>query len=135
MNKKLLVIIALIVIVLGFTAFSQMKGEVYIDVWAEKIPNTSDMYFICELHHSDGSIIDTSLGHLDFELLDANQSGIGAEGVMPVHGKLISRLSGEWENVRVHYDGGYIFRPYDYSGSLTIQNSTNLTDDDINCGF
>lgn len=131
MNKKHLIIIALIIIVFGFFAFDQLKEEVYLDVWAEKIPDTSEMYFICELHNSKGEIIDTSLGHLDYEVLDANGSGIGSEGAMFFHGKMITRVDGEWENVHVRYDGGYIFRPYEYSGSLTVKNSTNLTDDDI----
>ena len=75
------------------------------------------------------------MGKLNINLEDRDGNGIGTVDAPLDHGRLISRINGEYEKVNVEYDGGYIFKPCKYSNDLKILNSTNLTDDDITCGF
>ena len=129
------IIIFIIVLIIGFAAFSLLKEEVQLNVWAEKILNTEDCYLVCEILNSNGEPIDTALGKLNINLEDHDGNGIGTVDAPLDHGKLISRINGGYEKVNVEYDGGYIFKPCRYSNDLKIMNSTELGDDNITCGF
>lgn len=134
-NMKWKILTLIIAIIIAFAAFSMVKEQVHLNVWAEKIPDTEDIYLVCEICHPNNETIDTAMGKLNINLEDRDGNGIGTVDAPLDHGRLISRINGEYEKVNVEYDGGYIFKPCKYSNDLKILNSTNLTDDDITCGF
>ena len=134
-RKKLLIIILVIIIIIAIISFNILKSDVNLDVHGEKISNTSEIYIICKIQDNSGNIVDTSIGMLSIErqFKTDNENAMGSvEEYPPIkNGISIIRENDEPSIVNVHYDGGYFYNPCDYSGELLIENSTDLTDENI----
>ena len=137
-SKKILIITLIaILMIVGFTGITFSKDVVHLDIHAEKISNTSDIYLITKVFDENDSIVDHNLGKLTIELYDANGcTGVIMEDIPIEHGMNVLRQyhSGESRYV-VRYDGGYLYNPTNISGSLKICPSTNLTDDNLTSSF
>ena len=135
-SKKLLIIAAAIVIVAGLALVSCMKEDVKLDVHAEYINNTTEIYLVTKILDSNGSIVDTNFGKLTIEIQDKyGCTGVIYEEIPIEHGINVLRDYGGNEIINVHYDGGYFYNPCDYSGELIIKQSTNLSDEDLTSYF
>ena len=135
-NKKFLIILLAIIIIIAILSFNFLKSDVNLDVNGERISNTSDVYIICKILDNDGNVVDTSIGTLSigfqFESEDGNAMGEAILEPLPLkNGISIIRETDPSSTVNLHYDGGYFYNPSEYSGELIIKNSTNLTDDDL----
>ena len=130
-DKKFLIILLAAIIIMGFLTFSITKPEVSLDLSAQHIPGTSEIYLVCKIIDNHGNIADTPYGKLTLELFDENGSGVVYDEIPIQHGILIMRHDGETERVNVHYDGSYIYKPADFSGKIQIENTTTLSDENI----
>lgn len=130
-DKKFLIIILAAIIIMAFVTFSFTKADVSLEVAAEHIPNTSEIYLVCKIIDNDGNVIDTPYGKMTIEILDENGSGAVYEDVPIEHGILVMRHDGEPETVNIHYDGSLIYKPCDYRANPSIENTTGLTDDNL----
>lgn len=135
-HKKSIIIIFAVAIIVAFVIFSSTKADVTLDVHAEDIPNSSDIYLVSELHDSSGNLIDTPFGKLSITFWDEYEiGGAGYEGVSIEHGQNIMRHSEKTPYVMVYYDGGYFYNPCEYSGKLIVKNSTGLSDDNLKSSY
>ena len=130
-NRKHLIIAAAIIIIIAFAIFSFTKEDVTLNVYAQEIENTSDIYLVSEIHKSNGEIADTQFGKMTIELLDKDGNGVGYNEVPIDHGVNTLRHYGKPVNVNVHYDGGYVYNPCDYSAKLQYKDTPVLTDDNL----
>ena len=136
-RKKLLIILLAAAIILAIASINVLKSDVTLDVHGENIPNTDDTYIVCRILDSNGNIADTSIGTLSIEFLYEDENAAGSVIVpLPLeNGISVIRENNVSQDIKIYYDGGYFYNPCEYSGKLTITNSTNLTDEDITPPF
>lgn len=135
-NKKSIIILLAAIIIVAFVIFSFTKPDVTLDVYAEEIPNSSEIYLVSELHDSAGNLINTPFGKLSITFWDEYEiGGASYEGVAIEHGKNIIRHPEIPQAISVYYDGGYFYNPCEYSGKLIIKNSTDLSDNNLTSSY
>ena len=139
MNRKKLLIILLLAaaIILLIASINVLKSDVTVDVHGEHIPNTDDTYIVCKILDSNGNIADTSIGKLsiEFQYEDENAAGSVIVPLPLENGISVIRENNVSGDVKIYYDGGYFYNPCEYSGKLTIKNTTSLTDENITSPF
>lgn len=136
MNRKLMIIIALIIIlIIGYTVFSLTREDSQITAHEECINNSSEVYLVITIQDSHGNVINSSMGKLQIELIDEiSDQAMGGHSYIDIpieNGKFISREPDSSLQIDVKYDGGYLYKPSEYSSKLEVINNTNLTDNDL----
>ena len=136
MNKKIhLIIMVILIILAGLLIFNSVKEECSITVHGERIPDSNDIFVVCEIHNNKGEIIDTNYGKITIELEIKPTENVQGSWIVennPVeHGKTIIVSQDDYYTVNAHYDGGFFFKQTNWSGKLNIKNSTQLTFDNV----